>query len=58
MLHGVEMLERPYERFNARDVESVLGSMHPDVISANGSADWRLAGFGLSSAGCDGIALQ
>ncbi len=36
MLHDVEMLERLYERFNARDMKSLLESMHPDVIWANG----------------------
>lgn len=36
MLHDVEMLKRLYERFNARDMESVLGSMHHDVTWANG----------------------
>ena len=36
MLHDVEMLERLYARFNARDIESVPGSMHPDVFWANG----------------------
>jgi nuclear transport factor 2 (NTF2) superfamily protein len=36
MSHEVEMLKRLYVWFNARDVESVLESMHHDVIWANG----------------------
>jgi hypothetical protein len=32
----MELLERLYERFNARDMEAVLATMHPDVIWPNG----------------------
>ena len=32
----VEFLKRLYERFNARDMETVLLAMHHDVIWANG----------------------
>jgi hypothetical protein len=32
----VELLKRVYERFNARDMESVLTVMHEDVVWANG----------------------
>src|SRR6266481_5248979 len=32
----VELLRRVYERFNARDMETVLAAMHEDVIWANG----------------------
>jgi SnoaL-like protein len=32
----VEILERVYEGFNARDMEGVLALMHADVIWANG----------------------
>jgi ketosteroid isomerase-like protein len=31
-----ELLTRLYERFNARDMESLLATMHPDVVWANG----------------------
>jgi nuclear transport factor 2 (NTF2) superfamily protein len=32
----LELLKRLYDRFNARDMESVLATMHQDVIWANG----------------------
>jgi hypothetical protein len=32
----VELLKRVYDRFNARDMESVLAAMDDDVIWANG----------------------
>jgi limonene-1,2-epoxide hydrolase len=32
----VELLKRVYERFNARDMETVLAAMHEDVMWANG----------------------
>ena len=32
----MELLKRVYDRFNARDMESVLAAMHADVIWANG----------------------
>lgn len=31
-----ELLTHLYERFNARDMESLLATMHPDVVWANG----------------------
>jgi hypothetical protein len=31
-----ELLEHLYDRFNARDMEAVLATMHPDVVWANG----------------------
>ena len=31
-----EFLKRVYDRFNARDMESVLAAMHEDVMWANG----------------------
>jgi len=31
-----ELLERLYDRFNARDMEAVLATMHRDVVWANG----------------------
>jgi hypothetical protein len=36
MSDQVELLKRVYDRFNARDMESVLAAMHHDVIWANG----------------------
>src|SRR4051812_19656953 len=36
MSDQVELLERLYDRFNARDMESVLAAMHDDVVWANG----------------------
>jgi hypothetical protein len=36
MTHEVELLRRVYERFNARDMETVLAAMHEDVTWANG----------------------
>ena len=34
--HNVELLKRLYERFNARDIETVLATLHEDVLWANG----------------------
>ena len=31
-----ELLEHLYDRFNSRDMEALLASMHPDVVWANG----------------------
>jgi hypothetical protein len=31
-----KLLERLYDRFNARDIEAVLAAMHPSVLWANG----------------------
>lgn len=36
MSDEVELLKRVYERFNARDMETVLAAMHEDVVWANG----------------------
>jgi len=33
---NVELLKRIYDRFNARDMETVLAALHEDVIWANG----------------------
>lgn len=33
---NVQLLRRIYERFNARDMETVLAAMHPEVVWANG----------------------
>jgi hypothetical protein len=35
MPEQVELLERLYHRFNARDMESLLAALHPDVVWAN-----------------------
>src|SRR6266478_6845349 len=35
MSDEVELLKRVYDRFNARDMETVLAAMHEDVIWAN-----------------------
>jgi ketosteroid isomerase-like protein len=36
MSDEVDLLRRIYDRFNARDMETVLTAMHEDVIWANG----------------------
>ena len=36
MSDNVELLKRIYDRFNARDMETVLTALHEDVIWANG----------------------
>jgi ketosteroid isomerase-like protein len=36
MSNHVELLNRLYERFNARDIETVLAALHEDVLWANG----------------------
>ena len=36
MSDAIELLKRVYDRFNARDMESVLAAMHEDVMWANG----------------------
>ncbi|HEU4935343.1 MAG TPA: nuclear transport factor 2 family protein [Vicinamibacterales bacterium] len=36
MLDEVELLKRLYDRFNARDMETLLSAMQEDVIWANG----------------------
>jgi ketosteroid isomerase-like protein len=33
---NVELLKRIYDRFNARDIETVLAALHQDVTWANG----------------------
>jgi ketosteroid isomerase-like protein len=35
-LSDTELLKRLYDRFNARDMEALLATMHPDVVWANG----------------------
>ena len=36
MSDEVDLLKRVYDRFNARDMDTVLAAMHEDVIWANG----------------------
>lgn len=36
MPSDTELLVHLYDRFNARDMEAVLATMHPDVVWANG----------------------
>ena len=36
MSDEIGLLKRVYDRFNARDIESVLAAMHEDVMWANG----------------------
>jgi len=36
MSDDAELLRQVYALFNGRDIESVLASMHPDVVWANG----------------------
>ena len=36
MPSDTEILEHMYDRFNARDMEAVLATMHRDVVWANG----------------------
>lgn len=36
MSNDTELLEHLYDRFNARDLDAVLATMHPDVVWANG----------------------
>lgn len=38
------LLERMYEAFNARDLETVLGALHPDVDWPNGWEGGRVTG--------------
>lgn len=44
MADDVELLQRLYERFNARDMEAVLASMREDVLWANGMEGGHVRG--------------
>ena len=44
MPEDVELLKRLYERFNARDMETLLAVMHEDVVWANGMEDGHVHG--------------
>ncbi len=41
-----ELLTTTYEAFNARDIDSVLATMHPDVDWPNGMEGGRVHGHG------------
>ena len=36
MFSDLALLNRLYDRFNARDMEAVIAVMHPDILWANG----------------------
>lgn len=36
MSSNIELVERLYDRFNAREMDAVLATMHPDVVWADG----------------------
>jgi hypothetical protein len=44
MLSDMKLLERLYERFNARDMEAVLATLHANVIWANGMEGGHVVG--------------
>jgi ketosteroid isomerase-like protein len=44
MVDEVERLKHVYERFNARDMETVLAAMHEDVTWANGMEGGHVRG--------------
>jgi len=44
MTREVELLQRLYERFNARDIEAILAALHDDVLWANGWQGGHVAG--------------
>ena len=44
MSSEVKLLKRVYDRFNARDMDSVLAAMHHDVIWANGMEGGHVLG--------------
>lgn len=44
MPNEVDLLKRLYDRFNARDLETVLAAMHQDVIWANGMEGGHVRG--------------
>lgn len=44
MSSDTELLKRLYDRFNARDMEALLATMHSDVIWANGMEGGHVRG--------------
>jgi hypothetical protein len=44
MSSEVELLERVYDRFNSRDMDSVLAALHHDVTWANGMEGGHVLG--------------
>jgi ketosteroid isomerase-like protein len=45
MPSDTELLEHLYDRFNARDMEAALATMHPDVAWANGLDGGHVQGY-------------
>jgi ketosteroid isomerase-like protein len=43
-IDGLELLQRAYEAFNARDIEAALALMHDDVDWPNGMEGGRVSG--------------
>jgi ketosteroid isomerase-like protein len=44
MADETELLKHVYDRFNARDLETVLAAMHEDVMWANGMEGGHVRG--------------
>ena len=44
MADEIQFLKRVYDRFNARDMETVLAAMHEDVMWANGMEGGHVQG--------------
>ena len=44
MSDEVDLLKHAYDRFNARDMETVVAAMHEDVIWANGMEGGHVRG--------------
>ena len=44
MAGGVDLLKRLYDRFNARDIDGVLASLHREVMWANGMEGGHVLG--------------
>ena len=44
MISKSSLVERVYEAFNARDIDTVLGALHPDVDWPNGWESGRIVG--------------
>ena len=44
MADEIEILKRVYDRFNGRDIETVLAAMHEDVVWTNGMEGGHIHG--------------
>jgi ketosteroid isomerase-like protein len=44
MFSDLALLNRLYDRFNARDMEAVIAVMHPDILWANGMEGGHVKG--------------